>query len=113
MSEKNEIVEVVSLLLEFEFQEFREIFTTLQKLSENEVAYKVIVAETRETGFPILELTGERENLERVLGELGYSKDMLVVDDPIESEDEISDEWQEDLEDVDSRLAEEEESDTE
>ena len=104
-----EIVEMVSLLLEFEFQEFREIFSTLQKLTDNEIAYKVVVAETRETGFPILELSGEKSKLESVLAELGYSKDILVVDDEIEAEDDLSDEPEEDL--VEDE--EEEESDTE
>lgn len=83
------ITETVTLLFEFEFDDFKEIFSTLQKMTDAGIAYKVIVAETRETGFPVLELSGDRAVVESFLAEMGYSKDVLEIDEPVIDESEF------------------------
>lgn len=95
--EKNETIvhEVISLLFEFEFEEFKEIFKTLQSFTESNITYKVIVAESRDTGFPILELTGNSNDVHEALEKLGYSKDMLSVDEAILDEKDLLDDEQE------------------
>ena len=84
------ITEMVKILFEFEFDDFTQIFTTLQKMTDKEIEYKVLVAATRETGFPILELSGPRNAVEEMLAELGYTKDMMDFEDDIESEEDVT-----------------------